>query len=174
MAELNERQKRFVDEYMIDPNATQAAIRAGYSAKTAAETASRLLTNVKVSEEIERRRKALAVRSGVTPERVLQELAAIAFSDAGDFAQVTRVKLPGTDIWVKGVSLVETRKLNTAQRAAIAGIKQGRNGVEVKLLDKLGALRMIGDHLGMFKAEPPEKKKDTSLMEALLKAVSDD
>ena len=173
MAELNARQKRFVDEYMIDLNATQAAIRAGYSKKTAYSMGQRLLKNVEVQAEIERRRKALEVRSGVTQERVLQELAAVAFSDAGDFAQVTRVKLPGTNIMVKGVSVVETRKLSAAQRAAIAGIKQGRNGVEVKLLDKLRALELIGKHLGMFEVEQ-ETKKDTSLMEALLKVVSDD
>lgn len=173
MAGLNARQKRFVDEYMIDLNATQAAIRAGYSAKTATTIGPRLLGNVGVRAEIESRRKALEARSGVTQQRVLQELAAIAFSDAGDFAQVTRVKLPGTNITAKGVSVVETRKLSAAQRAAIAWIRQGRNGIEVKLLDKLRALELIGRHLGMFEVEQ-EPKKDTSLMEALLKAVSDD
>lgn len=52
---LSEQRKRFVDEYLIDLNGTQAAIRAGYSPKTAQEQASRLLSNVMVRAEIEKR-----------------------------------------------------------------------------------------------------------------------
>lgn len=55
MAKLTAKQQRFCDEYLIDLNATQAAIRAGYSKKTAAQTAARLLTNVKIQEYIENR-----------------------------------------------------------------------------------------------------------------------
>ena len=55
MAKMTAKQQRFCDEYLIDLNATQAAIRAGYSKKTAEQTASRLLTNVKVQEYIEKR-----------------------------------------------------------------------------------------------------------------------
>lgn len=55
---LTDKQKRFCDEYLIDLNATQAAIRAGYSPKTAEQTASRLLRNVKVQEYIAKDKKS--------------------------------------------------------------------------------------------------------------------
>ena len=59
MAKLTAKQQRFCDEYLIDLNATQAAIRAGYSKKTAAQTAARLLTNVKIQEYIAEKEKEL-------------------------------------------------------------------------------------------------------------------
>lgn len=63
MENLTPRQQRFVSEYLIDLNATQAAIRAGYSEKTAAEQASRLLTNVKVQETIAEARSRIAQKA---------------------------------------------------------------------------------------------------------------
>lgn len=74
MAGLNARQQRFVDEYCIDLNATQAAIRAGYSKNTAEVQASRLLRNVKIAEAIEAKRKRLEVKAEVSAEWVLKEL----------------------------------------------------------------------------------------------------
>ena len=71
---LNERRQRFVAEYLKDPNATQAAIRAGYSEKTAIAQGSRLLTFVDVQEAIDKGRKRLAERSEITQERILSRL----------------------------------------------------------------------------------------------------
>lgn len=76
---LTPKQKRFCEEYLIDLNATQAAIRAGYSPKTAEQTASRLLRNVKVQEYIAKRQKELSRSTEITQERVIKELALIAF-----------------------------------------------------------------------------------------------
>ncbi len=82
MAEgLTPKQQRFVEEYLVDLNATQAAIRTGYSEKTACEQASRLLANVKVSAAVAEARKRLADKSGITLERVQQEYARLAFLD---------------------------------------------------------------------------------------------
>lgn len=83
---LTDKQQRFADEYLIDLNATQAAIRAGYSVKTATEQAARLLTNVKVQEYIQKRQNKLQANTGITQEKVLAELAAIGFSVSTDFA----------------------------------------------------------------------------------------
>lgn len=66
------KQQRFIEEYLVDLNATQAAIRAGYSAKTAAEQASRLLTNVKVAAAVAEARAALTARTEITQDTVLK------------------------------------------------------------------------------------------------------
>ena len=75
-AELTPRQARFVDEYLVDANGTQAAIRAGYSATGARVAAHRLLTNVAISSRLEARQQADATRLGVTRDSVIQRLLA--------------------------------------------------------------------------------------------------
>ena len=160
VARLTEKQRRFVEEYLVDLNATKAAIRAGYSERTAQEQASRLLSNVMVQEAI---REAIAKRSArteITQDRVLQELAAIGFARATDFVQITDDGL---------VKLTPTDNLDAMQVRAIAGIKEGKFGVELKLCDKLNALHMIGQHLGMFekRAAEPETHADDGFMDAL-------
>lgn len=71
---LTDKQARFVDEYLIDLNATQAAIRAGYSEKTAQEQSSRLLSNVKVKEAVEKAQEKVSKRALVTQEDVVKGL----------------------------------------------------------------------------------------------------
>ena len=71
MARLNNRQQRFVDEYMVDFNATQAAIRAGYSVKTAGKIGSENLKKPDISRAVEKRRAELSRRTGISVERVL-------------------------------------------------------------------------------------------------------
>ena len=146
-------QDRFVDEWLIDFNGTQAAIRAGYSERSARRIAGRLLTKDNIQREISRRQKDLQRRTEVTQDRVVKELARIAFADMTDYAQVeTRMieKDDGTELSYQAVTLTETAELSADQRAAIAGIKQGVNGVEVKLHDKIKALELLGRHIGMF------------------------
>jgi len=86
--DLSPRIQRFVDEYLIDLNGTQAAKRAGYSAHTAPEQASRLLTNVKVQAAIAVARKAQQERTGITADKVLREIALIAFADPRELSEV--------------------------------------------------------------------------------------
>jgi len=129
---LTAKRKRFVDEWLIDFNGTQAAIRAGYSEKTAAATAARLLRNVNIQNEISRRQKDLQRRTEVTQERVVQELARLAFVDASV------------------VCVTDFDKLTEDQRAAIQGVKPTNFGWEIKLCDKLKALELLGRHIGMF------------------------
>lgn len=77
---LTPKQERFVHEYLVDMNATQAAIRAGYSEKTAQEQSSRLLSNVMVSQAIAKGKQTLAETTGVTAKKVIAEMAKIGFS----------------------------------------------------------------------------------------------
>lgn len=137
---LTPKQKRFCEEYLIDMNATQAAIRAGYSEKTAYSMGQRLLKKVEVQEYIQKRMTSLEYRTGITQERVLNEIAAVAFANATDYAQVIDGR----------VKLTSTKDLTDEQKKGLAVIKEGRFGVEVKAYDKLKALQMLGDYLSLF------------------------
>lgn len=150
---LTAKQIRFVDEYMVDFNATQAAIRAGYKAKTAHVIGAENLRKPKIAEEIARRQKDLQRRTEVTQDRVVKELARVAFADATDYACVETLTYENEDGTVSPVQIVspkDTDTLSDDQRAAIAGIKHGANGIEVKLHDKIKALELLGRHIGMF------------------------
>ena len=84
---LSPKQAAFVAEYLIDLNATRAAIRAGYSERTAGWTGCRLLRNAAVREAVEREQARRAERTGITADRVLAELANIAFADPRDLME---------------------------------------------------------------------------------------
>ena len=82
MPKLTDKQKRFCEEYLIDLNATQAAVRAGYSPKTASRIAIELLNKTHVSEYLKGLMKERSEAVGVTSEQVVKELEKIAFADA--------------------------------------------------------------------------------------------
>lgn len=73
---LNARQQRFVEEYLVDMNATQAAIRAGYTAKSAYSQGQRLTKNAEVQRAIEDGQRQRSRAAGVTADRVIREIAA--------------------------------------------------------------------------------------------------
>lgn len=163
MVKLTPKQKAFVQEYLIDLNATQAAIRAGYSKKTADVQGVRLLGNVKVQDALNEAMKNREIRTEITQDKVLKELAKIAFSSGADFAQVVTQKRKKRlwddeaqeyvekEVEEQYVELFDTNKLPADKKAAIAGIKEGKYGIEVAACDKVKALELIGKHLGMFK-----------------------
>ena len=141
---LEPRQARFVEEYLKDLNATQAAIRAGYSAKGADVAGVRLLANNRVGSAIAERKAQRAERVGITQERVLSELQALAFSDVehytvDDFGNLAAA--PGAPPGVmRAVSSVKYR-IRT-----IDG--ETTREVEFKLWDKPGTLKLAGRHVG--------------------------
>ena len=144
MARMTEKQKRFVEEYLIDLNATQAAIRAGYKVDNARQTATENLAKPYISEAIE---KALADRSrrtGINQDRVVQELAKIAFVKITDVVNDDCEILP--DANEADLAAIESVKVKTIPT------KSGEVGIEreVKLSSKLKALELIGKHLGMW------------------------
>ena len=165
MPKLTEKQKRFVEEYLIDLNATQAVIRAGYSTKRASEQGYQLLQKDTVKEAIDIAIAERANRTHISQDRVLQEIALIAFSNGSDFAKVvskTEIDEDGNIVHdpITGepktffdIELVPTEQLTREQQSAIACIKQGKFGIEVKPCDKLKALELLGKHLGLFKDE---------------------
>lgn len=141
MAKLTPKQKRFCDEYLIDLNATQAAIRAGYSADTAGVIGHENLNKPYLRAYIDRRMAKREIRTEITQDKVLQELAKIGFANIDDYVEVD-----GDLVVIK-----DTKDISEDKISAISSIKQGANGIEVKLHDKVRALENIGRHLGMFK-----------------------
>ena len=139
MPKLTEKQKRFCEEYLIDLNATQAAIRAGYKEKTAYAQGQRLLKKVEAQEYLQELMDERSKRTEITADRVLRELAAIAFSDRTELAQVGE----------RGeVTFTPTEQLKEDIKRTIAGIENGKYGTKVTTYDK----ELLGKHLGLFTA----------------------
>ena len=137
---LTDKQLKFCNEYLIDFNGKQAAIRAGYAEKTADITASKLLRVSKVKEYLDSRKKEIVKASDISIQKVLNELAKIAFSNITDF-----IKVKGDEI-----SLTDWTLLSKEQTACIESVSQTKEGYRLKLYNKPQALEMIGRHLGMF------------------------
>lgn len=156
-APLNDQQKVFVDEYLIDLNATQAAIRAGYSAKTAASIGFENLRKPKIQAAISEAQSRRAIRTGITADRVLQEVARLALYDPRKF-----FRDDGTPLGV--------HELDDDTAAALAGMDvheeyegSGKDRVFVgytkkfKLADKGANLERLMKHLGLFKEDNSQK-----------------
>jgi phage terminase small subunit len=154
---MTPKQERFVQEYLIDLNATQAAIRAGYSIKTAEEQGYQLLRKTSVAEAIAAAQQKRAVRTEITQDRVLQELARIAFFDLrslyredGSLKAMHELDDSAAAV-LAGVDVVEM-----AGGAKIGGADGGIEHVpmytkKAKIPDKVAALGLAMRHLGMLK-----------------------
>lgn len=133
---LTAKQERFVAEYLIDLNATQAAIRAGYSERTANEQGSRLLANVSVRSEIVERQKQRAEMTDATAAQVLREIQRLAMFDPAD---LTDIKGPA-----------DIKALPEDVRRAIVGWRWDKQGRFTVKTAKEGALEMLGRHHSLF------------------------
>lgn len=141
--QLSEQRQRFVEEYLIDLNGTQAAIRAGYSVKTAQEQSSRLLSNVMVQEAISKAMAARSKRTGVNQDRVVLELAKLAFVKMTDVVDSNgRIREDATD---DDLSCIESIKYKESDNEFGGSVER-----EVKIGSKLKALELLGKHLGMW------------------------
>lgn len=138
---MTQKQKRFIEEYLIDLNATQAAIRAGYSPDTSKSIGSENLTKPDIQARIAKAMAERSKRTGVNADRVVIELAKIAFVNAVEVID------PKTATVKEGASSDDT--------AAIQSVKVktfGEDGLEreIKMADKIKALELLGRHLGMW------------------------
>ena len=153
--QITDRMKKFVDEYLVDFNATQAAIRAGYSPDTANEQGSQLLARPDIRELVAEGQKEVMERTQTFQDNAVDELKIVGFSDLADF------------LTVKDGGIVEQKPFNELtkeQTKCIKKIKQtvrsshSADGtilhqtavIEIELHDKLKALELLGRHLGMF------------------------
>jgi phage terminase small subunit len=169
-AGLNPKQARFVAEYLKDLNGKQAAIRAGYSPKTAESQASRLLSHAKVSDAVAAGQAKTAEKLEVTKEMIADELRKIAFADmrkvvAWGPKQREFVDADGQRVVSNGVKLIDSSELDPDTAAAVAEVANTREGVKIKLHDKKGALvdlaKLLGytvdkvEHSGEVKTQAP-------------------
>lgn len=146
MRKLTPKQQRFVSEYLIDLNATQAAIRAGYSERTARSIGQRLLTNVDIQEAIRKHRTELEKRTEITIDRCLKEYACIAFLDP--------LRIFEDDGTLKKIQDIpeEARRAFGGLEVTTLNREDDTTGTlsKVKLLNKKDALDSIMRHLGGF------------------------
>jgi phage terminase small subunit len=220
---LTHKQARFVEEYLVDLNATQAAIRCGYSPKTAYSQGQRLLKDVEVATAVAEGMAERSKRTEITADNVLRELWAIATADPnelieyrrrccrhcwgvlsryqetqgerdarlrawekacqdadgdpdakpiGDFDELGGIgfdkrRMPNPECpecFGEGVGepmIKDTKQLSPEALSLYAGVKITRDGIEVKMHDKLGSLTQVGRHLGMF-VDKSETKNEHS------------
>lgn len=140
---LTDKQKKFVEEYLIDLNATQSAIRAGYSPKTANEQGARLLANVSIQEAISKAMAERSRRTGINQDRIVQELARIAFVKITDVVDSDgEINTNASD---DDLACIESYKVEDSD--SVNGSSSKR---EVKLASKIKALELLGKHVGMW------------------------
>ena len=143
MAKFTAKQQRFIEEYLIDLNATQAAIRAGYSVKTANEQGSQLLAKLSIQQAIAEKMAERSKRTGVNQDRVVLELAKIAFVKMTDVVDSNgRIRAGATE---DDLSCIESIKYKESDNEYGGSIER-----EVKIASKLKALELLGKHLGMW------------------------
>jgi len=170
LKKLTHRQSKFIDEYLIDLNATQAAIRSGYSYKTARTIAANLLAHVNIQRHISIKREQMAADAGVTQERVINEYARIAFLDPSalfddDGKLIPLHKLPKNVVAaIAGMDHVISR-IGSGDDSEIEHTKK------IKICDKLKALDSLSRHLGIFEKDNSQKQGD-ALFELLSKIAS--
>jgi phage terminase small subunit len=144
---LSPKQARFVEEYLVDMNGRQAAIRAGYSAKTAQVAASQMLTIHKIQSALAEAMAARSQRTGIAVDRVLCEIALLAQSDVSDYEIDPQGDVhlrPGAPLGaMRAVQSLRKRVMSTAQGTVVE--------TEIRLHPKTPNLRMLGEHLGLFR-----------------------
>lgn len=141
---MTNKQKRFCEEYLIDLNATQAAIRAGYSPESAQNIGSENLSKPKLRACIDAALAEQSKRTGVTADRVVRELARVAFANSQDVIDFNSATIK-PDASRDDTAAVASVKVKTIPMPDGNGVER-----EIKLADKLKALELLGRHLGMF------------------------
>lgn len=144
MAKLTAKQEAFINEYLIDLNATQAAIRAGYSPATAKDIGCQNLAKLNIRARIDQALAERAARTGVNQDRVIRELARIAFVNATDVINFTDATI-NQNAKEDDTAAIASVKVKTIPTEDGEGVER-----EIKLADKLKALELLGKHLGMF------------------------
>jgi len=165
--ELNPKQQRFVQEYLIDLNATQAALRSGYSKRSAMITGHRLLKNAKIAARIDRHRADKAAALSITAERVLREYARIAFADVRQLASVEDLTWVDEKLRANGITVRASDTWSDDLAAAVAEISATAHGPKIKMHDKQHALDALSKHLGLFQADNEQSTPQVACPQAV-------
>lgn len=168
MAKLTPKQEMFVQEYLIDLNATQAAIRAGYSTSTAKDIGCENLAKPNIRARIDEALAERSKRTGINQDRIIRELARIGFVNAEN---VINTK----DATVKeDASEDDTAAIASVKVKTVSGDEFDSTEREIKFADKLKALELLGKHLGMFKDKVEVSgslETNTSKLESILEQL---
>lgn len=189
----NTKHQMFVDEYIIDFNAKEAAIRAGYSPKTAAQQGYRLLQDERIGAAIDEAIAKRTKRMHITQDHVLGMWWQIANADYSELSSVRRVACgycygdnitmgddddareidpsrdPNPDCGIcRGegsphVHIADTEKLSPAAKLLYQGAKETKFGIEIQTADRMKALDNVARHLGMFKDTVNHVSEDGSM-----------
>lgn len=152
---LTDKQARFVEEYLVDLNATQAAIRAGYSAKTSHVIGCENLVKPKIANAISMAKALRSSRTEITADRVLEEMAVIAFADVTHY----EIDDQGHVVLAPGTEPSATRALSTVKHKTkyytVKDEPVTEHDVEVKLWSKPTALDQLAKHLNLYEGALP-------------------
>lgn len=153
---LTDKQERFCQEFLIDLNATQSAIRSGYSVKTSYAIGGENLNKPEIQKRLNELRKPLAEKVGITQEMVLNEFAKIGFANIQDYFK--------EDLSPENLKELEEdkgRAISSIKRTTFKTDTYSTDTIEFKLHDKIKALENLGKHLGFF--EKDNKQKDEAI-----------
>lgn len=157
------RHKRLADEYLVDLHETNAAIRAGYTGQHLCVTARRIMRRPDVQEYIKQRMMEREIRTEVTQDMVIKELANIAFADPRS------VMSWGPD----GVILIDSQAITREQAAIVSEVAETKDGVRLKTHSKMQALELLGKHMGMFKDRVEVTGKDGAPLQQVNMSVDE-
>ena len=156
MPNLTPKQLRFCEEYLVDLNATQAALRTGYSKNTANEQGSRLLANVKIQAYISDLKAQRSKRTEISADRILRELAIVGLSDIRHYFEngwEVRDIDDIPDVQSKAIQKVKKKTRTTIKGRGDDQTTETITEVEIGLYDKLSALEKIGRHTSFFEPQ---------------------
>lgn len=148
---LTSKQKKFVDEYLLDLNATAAAERAGYSKHTANEQGSQLLRNTNVASELSKRSAEARAKTEFTKEQILSKIASIAFANQNEIIK----------------AIIDGKDLHNFELESVKTISISKSGCTISFHDRLKALDLLGQRLGYFNlrnSDEVDKRKDAKEM----------
>ncbi len=152
MKGLTPKQRRFCYEYMIDLNATQAAIRAGYTPRSASVTAARMLAKANISNEINIQKQSIAARNDITVDYLIQNLKSIVDADIKDYFEP------------EGESGQENFTLRKGRSKNIKRISLAQGSVSIEMYSRLDALVQLGRHIGFFNDEQTTEKQILAIL----------
>lgn len=156
---LTPKQIDFIEQYLIDLNGTQAAIRSGYAEDSAHVIASKLLSNAKISRYLKVRMRERMSKLGITQERVLKEISLVAFSNMKNLA-----RWEGESVSLKDSETMEDDISASVSEVSSTSSEKG-SSTKIKLHDKMKALEMLAKHTGLYLPdEDAESKPDRVIM----------
>ena len=146
---MTPKQEMFVKEYLVDLNATQAAIRAGYSEKTAGQIGEQNLKKLEIASEIQKEMDKRSQKTEITSEMVIKEIAKLAFGDIRKLFDADGRLLPVSILPADIAAAVSSIKVVTSRIPGTDPVEVEHTS-EIKFWDKRGSLELLGKHLKLF------------------------